>query len=503
MSDSRVGSISNGVSKSTDKISKPSKQLNDVDSEISHSNEPLVERNCVPLTDRFMSSFSILSHGCNEKINDSDDTTDYKSLWIEFIGGQSEVDSMNLSEEDIQRQVTIYKMIETEKNYVSDILIIIQYYINPMRENNLLNKKDLSALFSNLEQIYGLNKCEYLKMYILYCSNYTFAITKLEELKNSKSIAKFLNTQSTKEETKSLSLECLLIKPVQRITMYPEYIKNIIKYTDKSHKEYNNLIELSTKLDMVVKIVRDNSLAAESFYKLVVFQSRFSPKINILSPLRKLKYKCEVDIYMKKATAPTHLLLEALSNKKTIEKQKRMLFIFNDLIIIAKSLSDEPDRLEKGKLKLIQKREYSDVEVRNIKNSSIKNCSKGNKNTSSNSVLISNEFMHSIEITFYNPEVLFIVFCDSEESKSKILAYLTSYIRGYHEHMNKNESEPNIIKSLPAEKVYSLVNGMEDLKSEEERSPSPVKSAKSTQSMSSKSMLLSSGSIFSSKSENI
>jgi hypothetical protein len=158
MSDSRVGSISNGVSKSTDKISKPSKQLNDVDSEISHSNEPLVERNCVPLTDRFMSSFSILSHGCNEKINDSDDTTDYKSLWIEFIGGQSEVDSMNLSEEDIQRQVTIYKMIETEKNYVSDILIIIQYYINPMRENNLLNKKDLSALFSNLEQIYGLNK---------------------------------------------------------------------------------------------------------------------------------------------------------------------------------------------------------------------------------------------------------------------------------------------------------------------------------------------------------
>jgi len=27
-----------------------------------------------------------------------------------------------------------------------------------MRENNLLNKKDLSALFSNLEQIYGLNK---------------------------------------------------------------------------------------------------------------------------------------------------------------------------------------------------------------------------------------------------------------------------------------------------------------------------------------------------------
>ena len=51
------------------------------------------------------------------------------------------------------------------------------------------------------------------------------------------------------------------------------------------------------------------------------------------------------------------------------EKKKRLLYIFDDMIIIAKSLSQGPDRLEKGKLKLIQQREYSNVEVRSIKNS--------------------------------------------------------------------------------------------------------------------------------------
>jgi len=46
-----------------------------------------------------------------------------------------------------------------------------------------------------------------------------------------------------------------------------------------------------------------------------------------------------------------------------IEKKQRIVFIFNDMLIIAKALSQEPNRLEKGKLKLIEKREFSDVEV--------------------------------------------------------------------------------------------------------------------------------------------
>jgi len=416
--------------------------------------------------------------------------------------------------------------------------------MNPLRLNNLLNKKDLNALFSNIEQINGVNKQllsflekrqqenkfiteisdiwltmhEYLKMYNLYCGNYTFAITKLEDLKNSKSIAKFLNNQATRKETESLSLDSLLIKPVQRIAEYPYYLKDILKYTDESDNDYENLTKAYSKLEIVVKIVKENSKAAESFYNLVAFQNRFSPKINILSPYRKLKFKCEIDVYMKKMTSPTHVILEALSNKKSIDKQKRLLFIFNDLIIIAKSLSDEPDKLDKGKLKLIQKREYSDVEVRNIKNSSIFNCSlntKGKnanaKNTSSNSISIPNDLMHSIEITFYNPEILFIIFFDSEESKNKILNYLMSYIKVYRRQINKNESEPNIIKSIPSEKIYTMVNGMEKDPNEEylrrydeERSPSPVKSAKSTQSfISSRSVQISSGSLLSSKSENL
>jgi len=54
---------------------------------------------------------------------------------------------------------------------------------------------------------------------------------------------------------------------------------------------------------------------------------------------------------------------DLLSSGHNIEKKKRVLYIFNDMIIIAKSLSQEPDRLDKGKLKLVEKRELSDIVI--------------------------------------------------------------------------------------------------------------------------------------------
>jgi len=71
---------------------------------------------------------------------------------------------------------------------------------------------------------------------------------------------------------------------------------------------------------------------------------------------------------MKKLSSPTQNVSSILNSIHNIEKKKRLLFIFDDLILFAKSLSQEPDRLEKGKLKLIQKREYSCVEVKQNSN---------------------------------------------------------------------------------------------------------------------------------------
>jgi len=52
-----------------------------------------------------------------------------KMKWIEFIGGQEVADSMGLTKKDIKRQEVIYEMIDTEKDYVNDLSIIIEVFI--------------------------------------------------------------------------------------------------------------------------------------------------------------------------------------------------------------------------------------------------------------------------------------------------------------------------------------------------------------------------------------
>jgi len=49
-----------------------------------------------------------------------------KKKWVDFMGGQSVVDSMGLSKDSIKRQEVIYEMIDTERDYVNDLSIIIE-----------------------------------------------------------------------------------------------------------------------------------------------------------------------------------------------------------------------------------------------------------------------------------------------------------------------------------------------------------------------------------------
>ncbi|KAG4085729.1 hypothetical protein H8356DRAFT_1738822 [Neocallimastix lanati (nom. inval.)] len=398
-----------------------------------------------------------------------------KMKWVDFIGGQSVVDSMGLTKKSIKRQEVIFEMIDTERDYVNDLSIIINLYMQPMIKNNLLPKKEINILFSNVELIYGVNQellnrfekrqkenpyieeigdiwlsmHEYLKGYLFYCGNYAYAITHLEALKNSKSVTKFLNTQFHKKESRSLRLESFLIKPVQRICKYPLLLREIIKCTDESHKDYENIIKAYEKLEVVVTVVNGASKEAEAVYNLIALQSRFTPKISIVSDSRRLKYKYEVNVYMKKLSSPTQNVSSILNSIHNIEKKKRLLFIFDDLILFAKSLSQEPDRLEKGKLKLIQKREYSCVEVKQNSNPDDPN------------------MKNAIEIMLYSPDIFTIIFCEKEEIKNIIVNHLNSYINEY-QNINKHESRPKIIKNLPSEKVYSMISNKNQETNEDE-----------------------------------
>lgn len=62
-----------------------------------------------------------------------------------------------LSEKEKKRQEVIFELIQTEKDFVRDLHIIITIFLQPLRKKKILPPKDLTVLFSNVEQLVPVN----------------------------------------------------------------------------------------------------------------------------------------------------------------------------------------------------------------------------------------------------------------------------------------------------------------------------------------------------------
>ena len=62
-----------------------------------------------------------------------------------------------------------------------------------------------------------------------------------------------------------------LIKPVQRICRYPLLFKEIIKVTNSTHPDYNNLLASIEKLEAVVAIVNEVFSFSFSFFLSFIY----------------------------------------------------------------------------------------------------------------------------------------------------------------------------------------------------------------------------------------
>ena len=266
-------------------------------------------------------------------------------LWVDYMGGHEAVEKLNLSKKEIKRQEVIYEIITTEQDYLNDLTLICDVYVNPLKKNKLVRPKDHAILFSNIEILQPVNMeilksflkrqeenkvieqvadvfirmSDYLKMYTMYCSNHPYSLMKLQNLRQNKAIAKFLDQCAQLPESKNLGLGYFLIKPVQRVCKYPLLLRELLRNTEETHPDYENLSKALPKIETVVAIINEGARHTENVHKMIDLQNRFSTRINIIGPSRTM---------MKSGTI-------AVKNVYN-EIKTREVFLFNDMLIISK-----------------------------------------------------------------------------------------------------------------------------------------------------------------------
>ena len=185
---------------------------------------------------------------------------------------------------------------QSEKTFLKDVELLIQIYLEPLRRDpksprgpagaseedvsDLLSGQDVNGIFSNIEQVLGVNRAllealeedhsianvaaafskmaEYLKVYSIYCSNQDTALRLVEEQeKKLPKFAKWLKVSQKRFLSRGLDLRDFLIKPTQRICKYPLFLRELIGNLPTDSPWQKTLLDVDAKIQAVVSHINE------------------------------------------------------------------------------------------------------------------------------------------------------------------------------------------------------------------------------------------------------
>ena len=194
-----------------------------------------------------------------------------------------EVLNAGLAKPEMMRLAVVYEMIDTEVDFGKDMSTLISFHKVQFKLLKLLSDDDITRVFSNTEELVSVSQSfsdkmnarktanpfieeigdiiaevsESLKAYSIYCGNYPTAMQMVSNLQSNQEVKDQIQKWMSVPETRGLSLESFLIKPIQRICKYPLLLKELLKHTEKTHKDYANLLLAAEKIEAVVKVANE------------------------------------------------------------------------------------------------------------------------------------------------------------------------------------------------------------------------------------------------------
>eukprot|EP00038_Savillea_parva_P023433 m.40912 g.40912 ORF g.40912 m.40912 type:complete len:809 (+) comp6046_c0_seq2:199-2625(+) len=220
---------------------------------------------------------------------------------------------------DDKRNCVLMELMETEKNYVSVLDIIITKFKVTLSKSKLLKPDDVDCIFSNVEELYSVHKkfqsaleaqmasktgrnvskpflsfTDSMKVYGKFCCDVPMATKKLTEMQLSSKMSKILDT-ATRDSKQRFGLKDLLNVPMQRLLKYPLLIKELIKHTSDNHPDKPGLLDAAQEVKLLAAYINQYKTDYENLVNIKESLKKYRGKpLNDFAPLLKdgdLKYK--------------------------------------------------------------------------------------------------------------------------------------------------------------------------------------------------------------------
>ncbi|KAM7317907.1 hypothetical protein ACRRTK_022644 [Alexandromys fortis] len=238
------------------------------------------------------------------------DRTEYNQKLQEKMTPQTERSSTETPTPEEEQQLRkmmakrakiIRELIQTERDYVTDLELCVREVVQPLR-NKQVDRLDVEGLFSNIESVHQISakllslleeattdvepamqvigevflqiKGPLEDVYKIYCYHHDEAHSVLESYEKEEELKQHLNhcIQSLKGKPNLLDMGSLMIKPIQRVMKYPLLLCELRNSTPPSHPDYRaleeafaavkdinvNINELKRRKDLVLKYKKND-----------------------------------------------------------------------------------------------------------------------------------------------------------------------------------------------------------------------------------------------------
>eukprot|EP01103_Thecamoeba_quadrilineata_P016782 TRINITY_DN5718_c0_g1_i2.p1 TRINITY_DN5718_c0_g1~~TRINITY_DN5718_c0_g1_i2.p1 ORF type:complete len:446 (-),score=73.67 TRINITY_DN5718_c0_g1_i2:173-1510(-) len=260
----------------------------------------------------------------------------------------------------------------TEETYLNELTTMIEVFLIPLRDSNLVQPNDLKLVFSEVESLQLFHKQFFKKLndrikrnpltpigelflelplyfpaYTNYINNYERAIQAFEEISKREKVALILKDAQAKEQCRGKNLPAFMIIPIQRVPRYVMLLQDFVKNTKETDLDYTNLVNALEQIKKMATAINSRKREAENLNEVVRVHyslvSKSQKDLELLQPHRRFVHEGEVV-----------LLQDGDWSSFSEEKnQTAHLFLFNDILLV--TLPTKKSRIQ-GKTRVVLKK---------------------------------------------------------------------------------------------------------------------------------------------------
>ncbi|KAJ1673577.1 hypothetical protein EV182_004965, partial [Spiromyces aspiralis] len=196
----------------------------------------------------------------------------------------------------IKRQEVIFEIIQTEADYVKDLVVIVDTFMRPLRELRVIPAGDIDLVFNNIPEILQLHqrinramlerqKVQYpvikdisdvlmpwvdsLRVYTKYICNQDRALRRVEALKkSSERFLVFYKERLERPECRGMPIDTFLLMPFQRLLKYPLLIRTLLKFTPPDTPEHKLGTALLDHLEARIQRIQNAKALTDNIEQL-------------------------------------------------------------------------------------------------------------------------------------------------------------------------------------------------------------------------------------------